>query len=71
MDIFLKVIAIIIELAVLGGVFYFMLAGLRTMLFDLGVKREYSKIITIALIALGSILLTFLFSHLFTFYPDI
>jgi hypothetical protein len=71
MDIFLRVISIIIELAVLGGVFYFMLAGLRTMLFDLGVKREYSKIITIALIALGCILLTFLVSHLYTFYPEI
>lgn len=71
MDIFLRVIAIIIELAVLGGVFYCMLAGLRTMLFDLGVKREYSKIITIALFALGCILLTFLFPHLFTFYPEI
>jgi succinate dehydrogenase/fumarate reductase cytochrome b subunit len=71
MDIFLRVIAIIIELTVLGAVFYYMLAGLRTMLFDLGVKREYSKIITIALIALGCILLTFLVSHLYTFYPEI
>jgi len=64
MDIFLRVIAIIIEVTVLGAVFYYMLAGLRTMLFD-------SKIITIALIALGCILLTFLVSHLYTFYPEI
>jgi succinate dehydrogenase/fumarate reductase cytochrome b subunit len=71
MDIFLRVIAIIIEVTVLGVVFYYMLAGLRTMLFDLGVKREYSKIITVALIAVGCILVTFLVSHLYTFYPEI
>lgn len=71
MDVFLRVIAIVIEVAVLGAVFYYILAGLRMMLFDLGIKQEYSKIITVVLIVVGCILVTFLVSHLYTFYPEV
>jgi len=70
MDIFLRVIAIVIEVAVLGAVFYYILAGLRILLFDLGIKQEYSKIITVMLIVVGCIVVTFLVSHLYTFYPE-
>jgi succinate dehydrogenase/fumarate reductase cytochrome b subunit len=71
MDTFLRVVAIIFEVVVLGAVFYYILNGLRLMLFDLGVKRDYSKIITVSLIVMGCIIITFLVSHLSTFYPGV
>ena len=71
MDAFLRAIAIILELLVLGAIFYHILYGVRIILLDLGVKPKYSKIITLALIAVGSLAGTFLASHLITFYPTI
>jgi len=71
MDTFLRVIAVLIEVALLGVVFYSILAGVRLILFDLGIKQQYNKIVTIFLAAAGSLFLVFLFSHLFTFYPEI
>ena len=71
MDTFLRVIAVLIEVALLGIVFYSILAGVRLILFDLGIKQQYNKIVTIFLAAAGSLFLVFLFSHLFTFYPKI
>ena len=70
MDTFLRVIAVLIEVAILGVVFYSILAGVRLMLFDLGIKQQYNKIVTFFLAAAGSLFLVFLFSHLFTFYPE-
>jgi len=71
MDTFLRVIAVLIEVAILGVLFYSIIAGVRLMLFDLGIKQQYNKIVTFFLAAAGSLFLVFLFSHLFTFYPEI
>ena len=71
MDTFLRVIAVLIEVAILGAVFYYIIAGVRLMLFDLGIKQQHNKIVTLFLTAAGSLLLVFIFSHLFTFYPEI
>jgi hypothetical protein len=71
MDTFLRVIAVLIEVAILGVVFYSILAGVRLIVFDLGIKQQYNKIVTLFLAAAGSLFLVFLFSHLFTFYPEI
>ena len=71
MDTFLRVIAVLIEVAILGIVFYSIIAGIRLILFDLGIKQQYNKIVTLFLAAVGSLFLVFLFSHLFTFYPEI
>jgi len=71
MDTFLRVIAVLIEVAILGVVFYSIIAGVRLMLFDLGIQQQYNKIVTLFLAAAGSLFLVFLFSHLFTFYPEI
>ena len=71
MDTFLRVIAVLIEVAILGVVFYSIIAGVRLMLFDLGIQQQYHKIVTLFLAAAGSLFLVFLFSHLFTFYPNI
>ena len=71
MDTFLRVIAVLIEVAILGIVFYSIFAGIRLILFDLGIKQQHNKIVTFFLAAAGSLFLVFLFSHLFTFYPEI
>ena len=71
MDTFLRVIAVLIEVAILGIVFYSIFAGIRLILFDLGIKQQHNKIVTLFLTAVGSLFLVFLFSHLFTFYPEI
>lgn len=71
MDAFLRVVAVIIEVVILGAVFYFMIGGVRLILFDLGVQRQYSKVIMIFLIAVGCLITVFLVSHLSTFYPSI
>lgn len=71
MDTFLRVIAVLIEVAILGVVFYSILAGVRLTLFDLGIKQQYNKIVTLFLSAVGALFLVFLFSHLFTFYPKV
>ena len=71
MDAFLRVIAVIIEVAILGAVFYFMIGGVRLILFDFGVTKQFSKPVTILLIAVGCLVAVFLISHLSTFYPSI
>jgi hypothetical protein len=69
MDTFLSVLAILVEVAILGAAFGCIIAGVRLMLFDLGIKQEHNKIVTLFLTAVGSLLLVFIFCHLFTFYP--
>lgn len=71
MDTFLRVIAVLIEVTILGVVFYSIFAGIRLILFDLGIKQEHNKIVTLFLAAAGCLFLVFLFSHLITFYPEI
>jgi hypothetical protein len=71
MDIFLRIIAIIIEVLILGVITYTVLNGARLTVFDLGVKAKYGKAVAMALIAVGIILIVFFIAHLDTFYPAI
>ncbi len=71
MDTFKSVLYILVEVAILGAAFGCIIAGVRLMLFDLGIKQEHNKIVTLFLTAVGSLLLVFIFCHLFTFYPGI
>ena len=71
MDAFLRIVAIIIELLVLGAVFYHIFGGIYFMLFDIGVKQKYSKIVVLSLLVGGTLLAVFLVSHLITFYPAV
>jgi len=71
MDVLLRTTAIIIELLVLGAVFYYILNGARLTLFDLGVKLKYAKVINMAFIAIGCLLIVFFISHLISFYPPL
>ncbi len=71
MDILVRTIAIIIEVAILAAITYAILNGVRLSAFDLGVKPKYSRAIAMMLIAVGFIVLTFFIAHLTTFYPAI
>ena len=71
MDIALRALAIFIEVIILMAMFYFILNGVRLLLFDLGITQKYSKVISMVLIAIGFILATFFISHLTAFYPPV
>jgi Na+/H+ antiporter NhaA len=71
MDIFLRTVAIFIEVLLLAGIMFSMLLGVKLILVDLGLGPKYKKMITIALLAGGVISLVFFISHLTTFYPTV
>ncbi len=71
MEAMLRPIAISIEVLLLIAIFYCILAGARLILFDIGITRKYSNIITLMLLAVGAMIIVFLSSHLSAFYPEI
>jgi succinate dehydrogenase/fumarate reductase cytochrome b subunit len=71
MDVFLKVVAIIVEVAILSAIVYVMLNALRLTVFDLGVRPKYNRAISLVLFLAGIILVIFFIAHLTTFYPGV
>ena len=71
MDILFRTIAIIIEVVILTAITYAVLNGVRLAIFDLGVGSKYSKAVTMALLAVGVLIVVFFIAHLTTFYPTI
>ena len=71
MDIFLRTIAIIIEVLILAVITYAVLNGVRLTAFDLGVGPKYSKAITMVLLAVGFLTVVFFIAHLTAWYPTI
>ena len=71
MDILFRTIAIIIEVVILTAIAYAVLNGVRLAIFDLGVGPIYCKAVTMALLAVGVIIVVFFIAHLTTFYPTI
>ena len=71
MDVFIRAIAIIIEVLIIGAIFYHILAGVRILLLEVGLNAKYSRIVTLGLLIVGVIFGTFLVSHLITFYPPV
>jgi succinate dehydrogenase/fumarate reductase cytochrome b subunit len=69
MDIFLRTIAIIIEVLLLAAIAYAVLNGVRLAAMDLGIKAKYHRAVTLALLAVGVVVLVFFIAHLTTFYP--
>ena len=71
MDIFLRVIAIIIEVGILAGIMYALLKGVKLTLFHLGVGLKYNKVVTMAMLLIGALVVIFFIAHLTAFYPEI
>ena len=71
MDVFLRTISVIIEVLILAIVAYSILNGVRLTAFDLGVKPKYSRVIAMALLLVGCIVIVFFIAHLTVWYPTI
>ncbi len=71
MDIFIRAIAIFIEVLILVAIAYSVLNGVRLTAFDLGIGPKYRRAVAMALLAIGTIILVFFIAHLTTFYPTI
>ena len=71
MDILLRTIAIILEVALLAAIAYAILNGVRLTALDLGIGSKYNKAITMALIVVGCIVVIFFIAHLMAWYPGI
>jgi len=71
MDIFLRTIAIFIEVVILVAIIYCLLTGARLTIFDLGLGSKYKKVVAMALIVAGCIVVLFFIAHLTLFYPTI
>ena len=69
MDIFLRVVAIILEVLVLASIAYCILWGVKLALAEFGVGPKYSKAILMALTVVGVLLVCFFIAHLTAFYP--
>lgn len=70
-DQWLRVLAVFLEVLVLSGIVFSLLLGARLIMADFGIGPKYNKILAMALIASGSILVIFFTTHLSALYPSI
>lgn len=71
MDTLLRVIAIFIELLILASIIYVLVTGAWLTIFDLGLRPKYKKVVAMALILAGFLVVVFFIAHLTSFYPTI
>jgi succinate dehydrogenase/fumarate reductase cytochrome b subunit len=71
MDIFLRTIAIIIEVLILGAITYAVLNGVRLTASDLGIGPKYGRAVILALLAVGFIIVIFFIANLTSLYPAV
>ena len=71
MVIFLRPIAIVVELAIVMGLIYSLFTGGKFLLFYLCLNPEYSPFVKWVLGIMGFLALIFFTAHLITFYPKI
>ena len=71
MDVFLRTVAIFIEVAILAAIIYVLLTGVRLTVFDLGLGAKYKKVVAGALVLAGCLVVVFFIAHLISFYPTI
>ena len=71
MDVLLRTIAIFIEVVILAAIMYCLLTGVRLTIFDLGLGPTYKKVVAMALILVGGMVVVFFIAHLTVFYPAI
>ncbi len=64
-----RAVAIFVELIILAAAILSLLWAARLTLFDLWLAPKYRPMVTIALTAIGCLLMVFLIAHLISFYP--
>ena len=69
MDQFLRVVAVILEVSVLGIMILCLFWGLKLLLDDFGINKKYEKAIVMALSVLWFVVVFFFTMHLSSFYP--
>lgn len=69
MEEFLRVVAVLLEVAVLGVMMLCLFWGLRLLLTELGAGKKYDKAIGMALTVFWFITTVFFAMHLSAFYP--
>ncbi|MDM8000859.1 MAG: hypothetical protein QUS33_12940 [Dehalococcoidia bacterium] len=69
MDQFLRVIAVLLEVSVLGIMSLCLFWGVKLLLDDFGIGKKYEKAIVMALVVLFLIFVLFFTMHLSAFYP--
>ena len=69
MDVFIRSIAIFVEVVLLAVIAYSFLQGIRLTAMDLGAGAKYKKELTMAMVVMGIIVVVFFIAHLTTFYP--
>ncbi len=71
MDVLLRVVAILIEVVILGGIMGAILTGVYLTIFDLGIGKRYRKVAAMAMIVVGALSVFFFIAHLTSFYPTL
>ncbi len=71
MDVLLRTIAIFIEVLILVSIIYCLLTGVWLTAFDLGLVPKYKRVVAMALMLVGCIVVVFFIAHLTSFYPTI
>jgi hypothetical protein len=69
MDQFLRVVAVLLEVGVLGIMMLCLLWGLKLLLDDFGINKKYEKAIVMALSTIWFLIVFFFAVHLSSFYP--
>ena len=69
MDVFIRTVAIILEVLVLAGIIFCILWGVKLILAEFGVGSKYNRAILMALSVVGALLVIFFVTHLTAFYP--
>ncbi len=69
MSIFLRTIAIIIEVSILATITFSVLYGLKLSVFDLGINTRYEKAVRMAFMFVGCVIVLFFIAHLTAWYP--
>ena len=70
LKVFLRVVAIAIEVIILIAMIYCFFLGLRLTLSDLGLQPRYERFLKLVLTTLWIFILTFFIEHLILFYPE-
>jgi branched-subunit amino acid transport protein AzlD len=69
MDQFLRVLAVLLEVSVLGIMMLCLFWGLKLLLDDFGINKKYEKAIVMALSVIWVVIVFFFAMHLSSFYP--
>jgi branched-subunit amino acid transport protein AzlD len=69
MDQFLRVVAVLLEVSVLGIMMLCLFWGLKLLLDEFGINKKYEKAIVMALSVIWVVVVFFFTMHLSSFYP--